>query len=96
MSKKKHMGLRFTSAALCLSILAAGVAANWTPVKDIPVSAKTLAELQEERKSNEAKIAEKQKQLDSLGLQCLLPGHDLLRRLGHAIGDQGVVQVGQH
>ena len=33
MSKKKHMGLRFTSAALCLSILAAGVAANWTPVK---------------------------------------------------------------
>ena len=25
MSKKKHMGLRFTSAALCLSILAAGV-----------------------------------------------------------------------
>ena len=66
MSKKKHMGLRFTSAALCLSILAAGVAANWTPVKDIPVSAKTLAELQEERKSNEAKIAEKQKQLDSL------------------------------
>lgn len=42
MSKKKHMGLRFTSAALCLSILAAGVAANWTPVKDIPVSAKTL------------------------------------------------------
>ena len=23
MSKKKHMGLRFTSAALCLSILAA-------------------------------------------------------------------------
>ena len=65
MSKKKHMGLRFTSAALCLSILAAGVAANWTPVKDIPVSAKTLAELQEERKSNEAKIAEKQKQLDA-------------------------------
>ena len=65
-SKKKQAALRLTSAVLCLSILTAGVAANWTPVKDIPVSAKTLAELQEERKSNEAKIAEKQKQLDSL------------------------------
>ncbi len=65
-SKKKHMALRFTSAALCLTILTAGVAANWAPVKDIPVSAKTLAELQEERKNNEAKIAEKQKQLNTL------------------------------
>ncbi len=33
---------------------------------------------------------------DPLGLQGLLPGHDLLRRLSHAIGDQGVVQVRQH
>ena len=66
MSKKKHLSLRFTSALLCMTILTGGMAANWTPIRDIPVSAKTLAELQEERKSNEKKIAEKQKELDSL------------------------------
>lgn len=66
MSRKKHVGLRLTGAALCFTILAAGVTANWAPLRDIPVSAKTLAELQEERKSNEAKIAEKQKELDVL------------------------------
>ncbi|WP_298483184.1 murein hydrolase activator EnvC [uncultured Ruminococcus sp.] len=66
MSRKKHIGRRLTGAALCLSILAAGMTANWAPLRDIPVSAKTLAELQEERKSNEAKIAEKQKELDAL------------------------------
>ena len=60
MSKKKHLSLRFTSALLCMTILTGGMAANWTPIRDIPVSAKTLAELQEERKSNEKKIAEKQ------------------------------------
>lgn len=66
MNKRKHMVLRLTGAALCLSLLAAGVTSNWTPICEIPVSAKTLAELQEERKANEAKINEKQKELDSL------------------------------
>lgn len=66
MSRKKHIGCRLIGAALCLTILAAGVTANWAPLRDIPVSAKTLAELQEERKSNDAKIAEKQKELDAL------------------------------
>lgn len=66
MSRKKQVGLRLTGAALCLTILASGMTTNWAPLREIPVSAKTLAELQEERKANEAKIAEKQKQLDSL------------------------------
>ena len=68
MSRKKHAGLRAASAAVCLTILAAATTANWAPLSNanLPVSAKTLAELQEERKSNEDKIAEKQKQLDSL------------------------------
>ena len=68
MSRKKHAGLRAASAAVCLTILAAATTANWAPLSNanLPVSAKTLAELQDERKSNEDKIAEKQKQLDSL------------------------------
>ncbi len=66
MNKRKHIALRLTGAALCLSILTAGLTSNWAPLREIPVSAKTLAELQEERKANEAKIAEKQKELDSL------------------------------
>ena len=47
MSKKKHLSLRFTSALLCMTILTGGMAANWTPIRDIPVSAKTLAERRE-------------------------------------------------
>ncbi len=66
MNKRKHIGMRFVGAALCFTMLAAGINANWTPIQDISVSAKTLSELQEERKSNESKIAEKQKELESL------------------------------
>ena len=66
MRKKKHLVLRLTGAVLCLTILAAGLTANRLPAGEISVSAKTLAELQEERKANDAKIAEKQKELDAL------------------------------
>ncbi|MCD8219257.1 MAG: peptidoglycan DD-metalloendopeptidase family protein [Ruminococcus sp.] len=66
MNRKKSTGLRLMSAALCLSVLTASATANWSPLRDVPVSAKTLSELQEEREANEAKIAEKQKELDSL------------------------------
>ena len=37
-----------------------------------------------------------QKKLDSMLLQGLLPGPYFFRHLSHLIGDQGVVQVGQH
>ena len=83
MSKKKHLSLRFTSALLCMTILTGGMAANWTPIRDIPVSAKTLAELQEERKSNEKKIAEKQKELD-----CQEQQNAQIRETGEAVLDQ--------
>lgn len=64
--KKRNFALRLTGAALCFSMLATVVHSNWATLRELPVSAKTLAELQEERKGNEAKIAEKQKELDSL------------------------------
>lgn len=66
LNRKKNVGMRLVSTALCLSVLAAGMTANRTLFRDVPVSAKTLSELQDEREANEAKIAEKQKQLDSL------------------------------
>ena len=46
MSKKKHLSLRFTSALLCMTILTCGMASNWSPIRDIQVSSKTLEELQ--------------------------------------------------
>lgn len=66
MSNRKHTARRLISAALCMTIAAVGVTSNWAPLHDVPVSAKTLAELQDERKSNEKKIEQKQKELDSL------------------------------
>lgn len=66
MNRRKHIGMRFVGAALCFTMLATGISANWSPMQDISVSAETLSELQEERKTNESKIAEKQKELESL------------------------------
>ena len=45
------------------------------------------------------KNGEQKKALEQAGIALflgLLPGDDLSRRLGHLIGDQGVVQIGQH
>lgn len=64
--RKKQWVMRLTGGAVCLALLVSGITANWSPIREVPVSAKTLAELQEERKANEAKIAEKQRQLDDL------------------------------
>lgn len=66
MSKNKRTIRRLISAVLCFSLIAVGMTSQWSPLQELPVSAKTLEELQEERKNNEQKIAEKQKELDAL------------------------------
>ncbi len=63
---KKNTGMRLIGIMLCLSVLTTGMVGNWSPLRDVPVSAKTLDELQQERKANEEKITEKQKELDAL------------------------------
>ncbi len=57
---------RFLSVVLCGAILTAGVYSG-VSVTSIPVSAMTLAELQSEKQANADKIAQKQKELESLG-----------------------------
>ena len=66
MRKRKQIGLRAMSTILAAVLLMAGMSTANLPIRDMSVSAKTLAELQDERQANEAKIAEKQKKLDSL------------------------------
>ena len=51
MSKKKHLSLRFTSALLCMTILTGGMAANWTPIRDIPAG-RITGRTQEQRKED--------------------------------------------
>ena len=66
MRKRKQIGLRAMSTILAAVLLMAGMSTANLPIRDMSVSAKTLAELQDERQANESKIAEKQKKLDSL------------------------------
>lgn len=66
MRKRKQIGLRAMSTILAAVLLMAGMSTANLPIRDMSVSAKTLAELQDERQANETKIAEKQKKLDSL------------------------------
>ena len=66
MRKRKQIGLRAMSTILAAVLLMAGMSTANLPIRDMSVSAKTLAELQDERQTNESKIAEKQKKLDSL------------------------------
>ena len=66
MRKRKQIGLRAMSTILAAVLLMAGMSTANLPIRDMSVSAKTLAELQDERQANEAKIAKKQKKLDSL------------------------------
>lgn len=64
MRKSKHFN-RIVSATLSAVLTVSGLTYYWNQA-NLPVSAKTLAELQDEREANEAKIEEKQKELDSL------------------------------
>lgn len=66
MRKRKQIGLRAMSTILAAVLLMVGMSTANLPIRDMSVSAKTLAELQDERQANETKIAEKQKKLDSL------------------------------
>ena len=57
---------RFLSVVLCGAILTAGLYSG-AGMTSVPVSAMTLAELQSEKQANADKIAQKQKELESLG-----------------------------
>ena len=66
MRKRKQIGLRAMSTILEAVLLMAAMTTSTLTIRDMSVSAKTLASLQDERQANESKIAEKQKKLDSL------------------------------